>query len=260
MSTSVNSSPFDRRSRWRFDWLVGVLARPRATLAQIAEEMDGVWHTPIWFVAATTLLRTLVAGSLQAAAAATGQITLPPGFEYYTPEQQAQFMQAATATSGPVFVYVLPAALGVAAVFVGWLVLGWVLHLVLTLFGGRNNNQQVLNVAAWAVVPFALRDVVRILDMWNTGQVLTTLGLSGLVAADGGAATAYLSSFLSQVDVYLLWEILLLLVGARLVSSLSRPKTWLAVWFTVFLLLLIRALPAILAAQLGDLTVVRPFF
>lgn len=253
-------APFARRTQWHFDWVLPLIFKPRATLATIAQATDGLWQTPIWLVAGTTLLRVLVAGSLQAAAAASGQITLPPGFEYYTPEQQAQFMQAATATSGPVFVYVLPAVLGIAAVFLGWLVLGWVLHLVLTLFGGRNSNQQVLNIAAWATLPFAVRDVVRTLAMANSGQIMTGLGLSGLVTADGELMTAYLASFLSQVDVYLLWEILLLLVGARLVSTLSRPKTWLAVWFTVLLLLLLRALPAILGAMLGDLTVVRPFF
>lgn len=253
-------APFARRSQWHFDWVLPLLFKPRQTLHTIAQAADGVWQTPIWLIAGTTLLRVLVTGSIQAASAATGQVTLPPGFEYYTAEQQAQFMQAATATSGPVFVYVLPAVLGIAAVFLGWLILGWALHLVLTLFGGRNSNQQVLNITAWAMLPFALRDVVRTLAMTNSGQILTGLGLSGLMTADGELLTAYIASFLSQIDIYLLWEILLLFLGARLISTLTRPKTWLAVTFTVFLLLLLRALPAILGAMLGDLTVVRPFF
>ena len=37
-----------------------------------------------------------------------GEITYPPDYQYYTPEQQAQYMQAIQSTQGPVFVYVLP--------------------------------------------------------------------------------------------------------------------------------------------------------
>ncbi len=255
-----DTSPFARRSQWQFDWILPLIFKPRATLDTIAQATSGVWQTPIWLLAGTTLLRVLVAGSIQATAAASGQISLPPGFEFYTPEQQAQFMQAATATSGPVFVYLLPAVLGVTAVFLGWLILSWALHLVLTLLGGRNSNQQLLNITAWAMLPFALRDILQTAVMATSGQLLTATGLSGLVTPDGTVMTAYLTAVLSQIDIYLLWQIALLLIGAKVAATLTRPKTWLAVWFTLLLLLLLRALPAILTFLLSDLTVVQPFF
>jgi hypothetical protein len=255
-----NNSPLASRTRWHFHWILPLLIRPRATLTSIAEAIDGVWQTPMLLLGLSGLLRTLVVGSLQAAAAASGEIALPPGFEYYTPEQQAQFMQAATATNSPVFVYVLPALMGLAGLFVAWLLLGWLLHLVLTLMGGRNSNQQILNLTAWAMLPLLLRDVVQTMVMAQSGQVLTGVGLSGLVVADGAVATAYLAAVLSQLDVYLLWQMGLLLLGAKVASTLSWGKVWLGVAFSLLLLLMLRALPALAGAMLGDLTVVQPFF
>lgn len=109
-------------------WVLPVLFKPRRAFARIVELDTAVWHTPILILILTGLVRTLVAGGLKAAAAASGQLTLPPGWEYYTPEQQAQFQQAMTATSGPVFTYLLPAVMAILGVYLGWL-----LHLGLTL-------------------------------------------------------------------------------------------------------------------------------
>ncbi|MCB9419018.1 MAG: YIP1 family protein [Ardenticatenaceae bacterium] len=185
---------------------------------------------------------------------------MPPGFEYYTPEQQAQFYQAMSATSGPVFTYLLPAVMALLGVYLGWLVLGWVLHLILTMLGGRGSSRQVLNVAAWASLPFAIRSVVRIAAMWNSGQLLTYLGLSGFAPANDGALVLYLSSLLTHVDLYLFWFILLLGIGVRTGENLARFKGWTAVLLTVIFLTLLRAVPALLAAQFSDVTVIRPFF
>ena len=253
-------STLERRTRWHFDWIFPLIIRPRATLGLVAEATDGVWQTPLLLLAISGFLRTLVAGSLQAAAAVSGEIPLPPGFEYYTPEQQAQFMQASTATNSPVFVYVLPAVMGLVGLFFSWLLLSWVLHLVLTLMGGRNSSQQMLNLTAWAMLPLVLRDVVQTLAMAQTGQVLLGLGLSGLVVADGTVATAYLAAMLRQVDLYWVWQVGLLLLGGRVAATLSWPKVWLSVAFTVMGLLLLGGVPALLGAMLGDLTVIQPFF
>ncbi|MCA9974038.1 MAG: YIP1 family protein [Anaerolineales bacterium] len=253
-------SPLDDSRRWRFDWLPSLLFRPRRALAQIAAAETAVWQTPIALLAVTALIRALVAGGIRQAAAAMGQMQLPPGWEYYTPEQQAQFQQAMSATSGPVFVYLLPAVMAVLGVVLGWLVLGWVLHLLLTLFGGRGSSQQALNVVAWALLPAAIRDVVRIVAMWNSGQLLGSLGLSGFAPDGEGTLAVLLVALLALVDLYLLWQIGLLALGARLAANVSRVKAWSAVLITMILILALRVAPALLAAQFGDLTVIRPFF
>lgn len=39
--------------------------------------------------------------------------------------------------------------------------MGGLLHLVLTMLGGRDSTGGALNIVAWAALPFALRDLVR---------------------------------------------------------------------------------------------------
>ena len=248
--------------RWRFDWLLPALFQPRRTFARIAGLETAVWQTPILILILTGLIRTLVNGSVKAAAnlAAANSGAPPPGFEFYTPEQQAQLQQAMAATSGPVFTYLLPSVVAVIGIYLGWLILGWVIHLGLTLMGGRGSSRQALNIIAWTLLPFAIRDIVRIAAMWTTGQPLTALGLSGFAPVGEGTSTIYLTTLLSFVDIYLLWHILLLLIGVRAAEPISRAKAWSVALFTVIAFLLIRALPALIAAQFDGLTVVRPFF
>lgn len=257
---SLNSEELN--GRWRFNWLLPALFQPRRTFARIAAAETAVWQTPILILILTGLIRTLVNGSVKAAAnlAAANSGAPPPGFEYYTPEQQAQLQQAMAATSGPVFTYLLPSVVAVIGIYLGWLILGWVIHLGLTLMGGRGSSRQALNIVAWTLLPFAIRDIVRIAAMWTTGQPLTALGLSGFAPVGEGTSTIYLTALLSFVDIYLLWHILLLLIGVRAAEPISRAKAWSVALFTVIAFLLIRALPALIAAQFDGLTVVRPFF
>lgn len=253
-------STYEPGGRWRFNWALPVLFQPRRAFARVVEMDTAVWHTPILILILTGLVRTLVEGGLKAAAAASGQVTLPPGWEYYTPEQQAQFQQAMTATSGPVFTYLLPAVIAVLGVYLGWLLLGWLLHLGLTMLGGRLSSQQVLNVTAWSLLPFALRDGVRTVAMWNSGQTLTGLGLSGFAPAGEGSMMLYVAALLTFVDIYLLWHWLLLGIGLNAGANLSKLKTWTVVLLTVLVLFLLRGVPALISAQFSDLTVIRPFF
>jgi hypothetical protein len=258
---TIEADVYEGNGRWHFDYLLPLLFQPRRTLKRIVGADTAVWHTPIFILIATGLIRVLVEGSLkQAASANAGMGAMPPGFEFYTPEQQAQFQSAMAATSGPVFVYLLPAVMTLLGVYFGWLILGWVLHLGLTLVGGRGGSQQALNLVAWSLLPFAIRDALRIVAMWLGGQPIAALGLSGFAPAADGALAIYLATLLAYVDIYLIWHIVLLLIGVRAAENLSRAKAWLVVLLTVLGLTLLKALPALLAAQFSDLTVIRPFF
>ncbi|MCA9983915.1 MAG: YIP1 family protein [Anaerolineales bacterium] len=258
--SEIAVTPLGPNNRWRLDWLLPTLLQPRRTFARIAEAEIAVWQLPVAILALTGLIRTLVAGGIKGAAAAMGQLQLPPGWEYYTPEQQAQFQQAMSATSGPVFTYLLPAVMTILGVYLGWLLLGWVLHLLLTLFGGRGSSQQTLNVTAWALLPVAIRDLIRILAMWTSGQFLTMPGLSGFAPLGEGTGPVVLASLLALVDIYIIWQIVLLALGSGLVANLPRWKTWSAVGLAMLLALALRAAPAVLAFQFSDLTVIRPFY
>jgi hypothetical protein len=244
---------------WRFDLVLPVLFRPRTTLGRIVAHHKPIWRAPLVLLILAAVASALVAGSIAARAAAAGQPTLPPDFEFLTPEQQAQFLQAATATNNPTFNYVLPALGAALGVIVVWLLIGWLLHLLLTLLGGRGTSGSALNVAAFAAAPALLRYGVQIVAMLVTGQAIAAPGLAGFAPAGEGFANALLAGMLSHVDVYLIWQIILLYIGVRLSSQLTRAKCWLAVLLTILIVLALRALPAAVLAQFGGMTVIRPF-
>jgi hypothetical protein len=140
-------------------------------------------------------------------------------------------------------------------VWLGWFILGSVLHLVMTLSGSRSSNTASLNLTAWASLPFGLRYIVQGIYYIASGSLIRGPGLSGFAAPEA----TFLAAFLALVDIYLVWQIALLLVGARPLSGLARGKAVLAVFISVLIVLALESLPGFLSAQMGDLSVVRPF-
>ncbi len=251
---------FDDNRRLRLEWILTALLQPRRTFPHIAAASNPIWHTPILILILTTLARVVITGSIQTEIAASGQITYPPGWEYYTPEQQAQFQQAISGMNSPTFHYYLPAIVGVITLIIIWLVVAWLVHLALTLRGGRGTSQQAVNITAWAALPFIVRDIVRTVAMMNTNQLIAYPGLSGFAPAAEGNVAIFITAVLSLIDIYFIWCVCLMGYGMRHSENLPPAKTWLGVIITMLLLLLVRALPALISAQFQNLTVIRPFF
>ncbi|MCA9890619.1 MAG: hypothetical protein KC546_19710, partial [Anaerolineae bacterium] len=59
--SEIAVTPLGPNNRWRLDWLLPTLLRPRRTLARIAEAEIAVWQLPVAILALTGLIRTLVA-------------------------------------------------------------------------------------------------------------------------------------------------------------------------------------------------------
>lgn len=250
----------ERDKKWRFDLVFPLLIRPRRTLSHIIELNRPSWRTPVLLLIIAAITAAIVAGSIKAAAAASGEMTLPPDFEFYSPEMQAQFIQAATATNNPTFNYILPAIGALLGVIVQWFLIGWILHLLLTMLGGRGTSGNALNIAAWAAIPTLIGSVVQITAMLTTRQLITAPGLSGFAPSGEGFGFALLSGLLARVDIYLIWQIVLMAIGAWLSSKLSKKKSAVVVLLTMLLVLALWGVPAALLAQFSSLNVIRPFF
>lgn len=258
--TDATALPLQRPRRFRFDWIIPVLRRPRSALAEITAQLQGVWLTPLLLLTLSGLLLVAVAGPIKIAAAQSGGVQLPPEAEFWTPEQQTAFFQAQQASSGPVFVYVFPALGAVLGVWLGWLVVAGLLHLVLTLLGGRVTSGTTLNLVAWASLPFVIRDLVRAGFMLYTRQLVASPGLSGFAPAGEGPLHALVVEMLKQVDLYGLWFALLLVIGLQAASGLRGGKAVSAVVLAVIVVLVLMVVPGVIAAQFGGLNIVTPFF
>src|SRR5512144_2845745 len=151
----------------RFDFAraQALLLRPRQVFEQMASEARATWLTPMLVLTITATLVVIVAGSLKARAAMTGEMQLPQDWQYWSPDMQKNYMQAQQATQGPTFVYIMPLVKSLAGLWLGWLLLAALLHFGSTLLGGRGSMQGALNIVAWASLPFALRDILRIVFM-----------------------------------------------------------------------------------------------
>lgn len=251
---------YRRPKRFHFEWVLDVIFRPRQVFQKIAEQNTGVWLTPLLILTLTTLILVFANGSIQQKMAQQGEVSLPPGYEYYTPEQQAQFQSAMSATSSPVFVYALPAITGTFKVWIGWLLVGGLIHLLLTLLGGRGDTGSAMNLVAWASLPFAIRDLVRTGALLISQKTISTPGLAGFGPTNGTSMGMFLTAFLGFVDIYLIWHILLLIAGARTAQGLTSMKATAAVILAILLIVSLQALIGFLMGQFSGLTIIRPFF
>jgi hypothetical protein len=75
-----------------------------------------------------------------------------------------------------------------------------------------------------------------------------------------GGFSTYLTMVLSLVDVYLVWQIVLLIVGARLMGNITRSKAIGTVLVCVFLVLLLQAIPGTVTQVISGMSFSRPFF
>jgi hypothetical protein len=151
--------------------------------------------------------------------------------------------------------YVMPMIGSLTGLWVGWLLLAALLHFGSTLLGGRGSMQSALSIVAWASLPFAVRDILRIIFMLSAGHAIISPGLSGFASASG-----FVSQLLARVDIFLIWQVILLVIGLSVTDSLPRSKAVAGVVGVMLLVLLAQAGLGALTSGLGGTAVQRPFF
>jgi len=251
----MTETTLEKQSVRRLDLrrMLSVLLRPRQTFSATAAETRSTWLTPMLLLSLTALLVVLVSGYLRTRAAMLGEIPLPPDWQYWTPDMQDKYMQAQQLTQGKVFMYVIPLISAWSGLWVGWIILGGLLHLGSTLLGGRGSMQSALNIAAWASLPAAVRDILRITYMLSASHAITSPGLSGFVTS------AFWSQVLARTDIFMIWSIILLIIGFSIGDGLPRGKAFVGVVMVMLILLVAQAGLGTMIAGLGGAAVQRPF-
>ncbi|MBP7690145.1 MAG: YIP1 family protein [Thermoflexales bacterium] len=244
---------------WQFKWLGGMLFKPRATLTAIRAVDRSIWLMPILIVLALLTLRVIVNAPLKLAALEQGAPVVDPNNQQFlTPEQQAQMQQALEATKGPVFLYVFPIVGALISGLLLWSMTAALLHLFSTLQGGRGTLTRTLNLVAWASVPTMIHLLVQIIYISAAGKLIAEPGLAGF-AAPSPDGSVLVHALLSRVDVYLFWQIALLLVGVQIFTTIKTRKALTAVVVTMVIMLAVRILPEVVGASLGGVTVGQSF-
>lgn len=250
----------EQSKRLNFTWVPEVFFHPRRAFQRISMYTNAVWLTPLIILSCAVLINVLVLGRLKNQTESMGEITYPPDFQYYTPEQQAQYMQTIQSTQGPVFTYVLPAITSLIGVWFSWLILGGVLHLVTTLLGGRGSTAISMNIVAWASMPLVVRELVQVIYMLTSQKLISNPGLSGFSPTGDSGWPLFFGQILSLIDIYLLWQIILLILGVRISSGINPTKATFGVLIPVLIILLLQSGLSFLGSFFGNLTISRSFF
>jgi hypothetical protein len=238
-----------------FARIIPALYRPQQAFVDINAKINVSWLTPLLVLSISSALVVFVSGYLTSRAAMMGEVQLPRDWEWWTPDMQANYMQAQQSMQGPVFAYVIPLVSALVGLWLGWLILSGLLHLGSTLLGGRGSMQSALNITGWASLPFLIRDILRIVFMLIVGHSITSPGLSGFAGS-----AAFVAQMLARVDIFFIWSIVLLVIGFGVGDSLPKLKAITNVVIVTLLLLLLQSGIGTLLSNASGLVVQRPFF
>ncbi len=238
--------------------LWGIVARPRATFQRLNENGRRAWWLPALLAVIAVILPILVGSPISARVAreAVASVQTQMG-ETLSPEQRQQMEQAQQIAASPLIITVFPSVTGVLGLLVGWLVWAGALYLVGMVAGGHASFGALFRMVVWTWIPYALRGFLQALYILLTGQLIAHPGLSGLVAgeqtvekvltAPPTAGQMVASAFLARIDLFLLWNLALLVVGTMVVTRLSARKATALVLGIWLLLTLVGLIPPLVS-------------
>jgi hypothetical protein len=265
MSEKERAAPEERQGLLHH-W-VGIIVRPRATLATVSERARRTWWLPALLVVLLIVLPVLVSGPLRTAQTREEMRTAQEEMAERMGEDvsEEQIERAMSMAASPLITVVFPAVGSAVSRVVGWLVWAGALYLTGMVFGGRSTFKQIFPVVVWAWIPYGLRGLLQTVYILVSGQLIVNPGISGLVQsepavsetvlASPGTGQIFLTAFLSRIDLFLVWTLILLVIGVEVTTHLSRRTAvlvTLGVWVVLTALSLLPALiGGLFAAQLG---------
>lgn len=256
MAVEAPGLPINRPTFPSLFW--GMIRRPAAALTTIRESGGRTW---IWMAAvmlALSILPSLVSAPIVARQSAelireNLEKQQEMGQEI-TPEMQAQAAQFSTS---PIFTMIFPSLLRIIGMLLTWLVWSGALHLLCTMLGGSDSFRQMWRAVVWTWVPFALRSLLQTGFVLFSGELLNQPGLSSLVPSSTagdpfavpGTGELVLRSLLGQIDLFVVWNLALLVLAVSITARISRRKGALITLTLWVVLTLISLVPTLISAS-----------
>jgi hypothetical protein len=235
--------------------LIGIVDRPRATLAAVLASPRWKWLLPaVICLGATAILLLVSAEELSQQAAQQQAATLQAlesQMQDVTASQREQMRQQMAMFTGPLVLALASFAASAVGLFIGWLLGAGILFIGLSI-GGEDIRYAPLMVAlSWTWLPFALRDLVSAGWTFATGAVRANPGLSYFVSTGDSLADAgnWLWLLAGHVDLFWLWHLALIYA----LIKAARPRgsgLGLAIIYAM-IFLVVRVGPALLATGMS---------
>jgi hypothetical protein len=168
-------------------------------------------------------------------------------------EEQERMMST---VASPLIIFVFPAGASVVGRVIGWLILAGALYLAGTALGGRSTFGQMFCMVIWTWLPHAVRGLIQTIYILISGQLIVNQGLSGFVQNSSAveemiytppsSGQIILTELLSRIDTYLIWYLVLLVIGVMVTTRLPRRKAVLVTLGVWGLLTAVSLLPTII--------------
>lgn len=203
--------------------LLGMVIRPDRTLSYIREHSKWLWLVPAILAIIIFIIKGIVTAPIAAKFAAE---QMQKQLANIRPEQLAQMPSMVTKGPSPTFIALTTIGGRLLALAISWLFQAGVLHFVCLPLGSQGRFLQMFSVVAWAWLPYFVRDVFQTAYTTLTHKLITHSGLSSLVATGDPLrdSTNLVYALLSRIDLFLFWNLLLLIIGVAVVSGFSRRK------------------------------------
>lgn len=227
--------------------LVNIIDRPRATLQALGSQPRHRWILPLILVIIGAICFSVVTAPYAEQEAIK---QMQKQIATMSPEQATQAEQQLKTFTSPVFLGITTGVAKVLTTVLFWALFAGVLYFVGLVSGGETTYGQVFAVIAWSWIPYILRDLVQAVYIAVTGQLLQYSGLSALVATgdqlkDGAN---YVFGLLSQMDVFLLWHLVLIGLGVSALNRFGRLKTLFIVAVYLLVVLGVALIPILIAS------------
>ena len=255
--TKVN--PLSKLGEGQWQWFYKVFLKPRQVFSEITAREKRVWLRPMLVLSLLVLILSLAGGPARLSNMQMNTGEMPEEFPYWSEEQQNQYFQGQAEMQGPLFIYIFPSLISLAGLWLGWFLLGNILHLMMTFKGSRQVQGAYLDLVAWAVMPFAIRCLVQTIALLVTRQLIDDPGLSGFLNPGESAGLTFLNVLLGMLDIYSLGFVFLLWVGAPIISGLKPEKAWWVTILAVMIFAILASLPTFAMSQLSGLGSIQPY-
>lgn len=251
---STNDQAPAQRSLPQLFW--GMIARPRRTLEYLSQDGKRLWWVPALVILVLIVLPTIISP------APATQTPSTMGMESMGPYEGAAMMETPTPSATSPLVGILGVAGRALSTAITWALWGGALYLASVFLGRSSTFKQMLRLTIWTWLPYGVRGVLQMVYILVSGQAITNPGLSGFVIdrsaqslVPAGPGQIALAAILSRVDLFLVWNLFLLITGLMVTTRLTRRKSViavLAIWVIFSLLGVIPALTGNLFSQVGQ--------